>query len=84
MQAPEFARALDDLLEWTSADAPRQTAVMCAEAVWWRCHRQLIADALVARGIEVRHIVSAAAARPHTVTEFARTEGNRVTYPGLI
>ncbi len=47
---------------------------MCAEAVWWQCHRQLIADALVARGIEVRHITSAKAAAAHTLTSFARVE----------
>ena len=61
------------------------TAVMCAEAVWWQCHRQLIADALVARGIEVRHIMSATAAPPHTLTQFSRVNADlRVTYPGLI
>jgi len=81
MQTPAFASALKRLIEW-SVDAP--TAVMCAEAVWWQCHRQLIADALVARGIEVRHIMSAKAAPPHTLTSFARAEGERVTYPGLI
>jgi uncharacterized protein (DUF488 family) len=78
MQSPPFAQALDDLLRW----AARPTAIMCAEAVWWQCHRQLIADALVARGVEVRHIVSAAAPEPHRLTEFARVDGARVTYPG--
>lgn len=84
METPEFAGAVDDLIAWASAADPRPTAVMCAEAVWWRCHRQLIADALVARGIEARHIVSTGAARAHTLTEFARTDGGRVSYPGLI
>jgi uncharacterized protein (DUF488 family) len=81
MQTPAFAAALKMLMEWSSS-AP--TAIMCAEAVWWQCHRKLIADALVARGIEVRHIMSAKAAPAHALTEFARTDGERVTYPGLI
>jgi uncharacterized protein (DUF488 family) len=80
LQTPPFALALDELLAW----AGPPTAIMCAEAVWWQCHRQLIADALVARGIEVRHIVSTAAPEPHKLTDFARVAGTRVTYPGLI
>jgi uncharacterized protein (DUF488 family) len=81
MQTPAFAAALDELIEWAGG-AP--TAVMCAEAVWWQCHRQLIADALVARGIDVRHIMSEKAAALHTLTSFARLNDQRVTYPGLI
>jgi uncharacterized protein (DUF488 family) len=84
METAQFDRAVDDLLKWAGAGDPRRTAVMCAEGVWWRCHRQLIADALVAKGIEARHIVSASPAKPHAITEFARIEGTRVTYPGLI
>jgi uncharacterized protein (DUF488 family) len=60
------------------------TAIMCAEAVWWQCHRQLIADALVARGIDVRHIMSAASAPAHKLTDFARVDLARVSYPGLL
>jgi uncharacterized protein (DUF488 family) len=52
--------------------------------VWWRCHRQLISDALVARGIEVRHILSAAPPEAHKLTDFARVNGGRVSYPGLL
>jgi uncharacterized protein (DUF488 family) len=81
MQTPAFEAALDSLIEW-SADRP--TVVMCAEAVWWQCHRQLIADALVARGVDARHIMSAKPADVHTLTSFARIDGTRVTYPGLI
>ena len=81
MQTPAFSAALADLLEW-SRDAT--TAVMCAEAVWWQCHRQLIADALVARGVAVRHITSPKAAAAHTLTSFARVDGERVSYPGLV
>jgi uncharacterized protein (DUF488 family) len=80
MDTPVFQRALDELIAW----GPARTAIMCAEAVWWQCHRQLIADALVARGIEVRHIMSATSAPPHTLTAFARVDEGRVTYPGLI
>ncbi len=81
LETPAFERALDELVEWASA---RPTAVMCAEAVWWQCHRQLIADALVARGYEVRHIMGAASAPAHTLTAFARVADGRVTYPGVI
>jgi len=81
METPEFDAAVDDLMGWGS-NAP--TAVMCAEAMWWQCHRRLLADALAARGVEVRHIMSAASAPPHEITEFARIEGERVSYPGLI
>ena len=55
---------------------------MCAEAVWWRCHRSLIADALVARGEPVLHILTPERAEPHTLRDFARVENGRVTYPG--
>jgi len=63
--------------------APR-AVIMCAEAVWWRCHRQLVADALVARGVTVRHIMSRDPAVVHVLTDFARVADGRVTYPGLI
>jgi uncharacterized protein (DUF488 family) len=80
MQTEAFHAALDVLLR-TAAE--RRTAIMCAEAVPWRCHRSLVADAAMARGIEVRHITSATAANPHKLTPFAQVEGPRVTYPGL-
>jgi uncharacterized protein (DUF488 family) len=78
MQTPEFAAALTRLLELAGS---RRVAVMCAEAVPWRCHRSLIADALTARGIAVDHIMSAAKADPHTLTSFAKVNGVEVTYP---
>ena len=81
METPAFERAVDDLVAWAEA-AP--TAVMCAEAVWWQCHRQLLADALIVRTIEVRHIMAPGSAPPHELTEFARIEGARVRYPGLL
>ena len=77
MQTPAFRHALDDLVRL----ARRETvAIMCAEAVPWRCHRSLVADALVARGVEVLQIVNGKAA-PHRVTPFARVRGGEVTYP---
>jgi uncharacterized protein (DUF488 family) len=77
METPEFDRAVDGLVEW-AANGP--TAVMCAESVWWRCHRKLIADALVARGIDVRHISTKTSAPAHTLTPFARLNGTSVRY----
>jgi uncharacterized protein (DUF488 family) len=81
MQTPEFAAAIDDLLAF---GAERLVAVMCAESKWWQCHRQLIADALVVRGIEVRHIMTKKAAPPHELTSFARINGTHVVYPALM
>ena len=80
MQTPEFEENLNSSI---ALAAQEPIALMCAEAVPWRCHRSLIADALVARGIDVREIASAAAPRPHTLTAWARVEGKRVVYPGL-
>lgn len=78
MQTPEFRVNLQELID-LAADRP--TAIMCAEAVPWRCHRSLIADALVARGIPVLEILSAAKIQPHSMTPFARVDGTDVTYP---
>jgi uncharacterized protein (DUF488 family) len=77
MATPEFERALDGLLA-----APPRTAVMCAEALPWRCHRQLIADALVARGADVRHLLAPGRQQPHALHVDARVDAaGRVTYP---
>jgi uncharacterized protein (DUF488 family) len=81
MASEEFQQSLKELL--LSAEKAL-TAVMCAESQWWKCHRQLIADALVARGVEVRHIMSAGSAPVHEVTSFARVVGPEVRYPGLL
>ncbi len=78
MQTPEFGESLNHLIELAS-EAP--TAIMCAEAVPWRCHRSLIADALVARGVPVMEILSVTKAQPHALTPFAKVEGQQVTYP---
>jgi uncharacterized protein (DUF488 family) len=77
---PEFAAALDELLAWAAA-AP--TTIMCAEAVWWRCHRRIIADWAMARGAEVVHILASGKTEPATLTPFARVVDGRVVYPGL-
>jgi uncharacterized protein (DUF488 family) len=78
MQTAEFESALDRAIELAKA---RSTALMCAEAVPWRCHRSLVADALVVRGIRVLEIVSTAEPKEHALTPFARIAGTRVTYP---
>ncbi len=78
MQTDEFEAALTRAIELAAA---RPTALMCAEAVPWRCHRSLVSDALVVRGIRVLEIVSAAAPKEHALTPFARVRGTRITYP---
>jgi uncharacterized protein (DUF488 family) len=78
METPEFEKGLARLMEEAGT---RRAAVMCAEAVPWRCHRSLIGDALVARGAEVFELSSAKRAQPHRMTPFARVEGTRVSYP---
>jgi uncharacterized protein (DUF488 family) len=81
MQTAEFAAALQQLIELSRA---RPTAIMCSEAVPWRCHRSLIADALAVRGIPVEHIMTAASRKPHTLTPFAHLnsdkDGDKITY----
>ena len=61
-----------------------RTALMCAEAVWWQCHRRLLADALLVRGVPVLHILSTAAPKPHELSVFAREQRGQVIYPGLL
>ena len=81
MQTPEFAAGIEELIQLGS---DKQTAIMCAEAVPWRCHRSLVGDALMARGIPVEDIMSATRRQAHKLTPFARVEGTRVWYPGLV
>ena len=95
MQSAEFAANLAALIalateagsQTTSASAKRvfdtHVAIMCAEAVPWRCHRSLIADALTVRGFDVREIVGEAKTAPHKLTPFAKVEGTRIVYPAL-
>jgi uncharacterized protein (DUF488 family) len=75
---PEFERSLQELIRHAGG---QRAALMCAEAVPWRCHRSLIADALVVRGIPVEHILSEKRTQRHTLKPFARVEGTRITYP---
>ncbi len=80
MQTPQFARALDEAIALAGKE---QIALMCAEAVPWRCHRSLIADALLVRGIAAEDIASATRRTPHQLTPFARVDGHQITYPAL-
>jgi len=78
MQTTEFDNNLDDLIELAESE---RVAIMCAEAVPWRCHRSLIADALLAQGIEVQEITSAIRTQLHTLTPWGKVNGTQVTYP---
>jgi uncharacterized protein (DUF488 family) len=78
MATPEFVEALDALIR--RAESSR-TAILCSEALPWRCHRRLIADALVVRGWDVRDIIGPGKVEPHALTPFARVAGDRLTYP---
>src|SRR5262245_19795295 len=78
MQTPVFATALSELVRMSAAE---RLAIMCAEAIPWRCHRSLLADALTARGLLVLHIMAPDRADPHTLTPFACVENGRVIYP---
>jgi len=60
-----------------------RVAIMCAEAVPWRCHRALIAHALLVRGLAVAHMLSATRLQPHTLTPWAKVQGTHITYPAL-
>jgi uncharacterized protein (DUF488 family) len=77
MQTPAFEASLDECLELARKDT---IVLMCAESVPWRCHRSLIADALVVRAIEVCEISSPVSARPHVLTPWARVEGTHIVY----
>ena len=78
MQTSEFDKALLGLIDLAKKT---RIAIMCAEAVPWRCHRSLIADALLVRGIPVEHIMSPTNRKPHTLTPFAKVRRTHITYP---
>ena len=78
MQTSEFDAGLQRLIKLARQ---KRSALMCAEAVPWRCHRSLIADALIVRGVRVEHIMSEKRSRAHSLTSFGRVRHNRVTYP---
>ena len=74
----EFEAALDELLELSS---DRRVAIMCAEAVWWRCHRRIIADYLIERGRDVRHLMAPGRATPAKLTPGAKPDNGKIRYP---
>ena len=78
MQTPEFKEQIDNLIQLVKE---HRIALMCAEAVPWRCHRSLIGDALTVRGIRTEDIMSLTQCRLHTLTPFALVRGTNVTYP---
>ncbi len=78
MQTEEFVEGLQELLQVARKE---QLALMCAEAVPWRCHRSLSADALLVRGIPVEHIMTPKKRQVHVLTPFAKVRGTRITYP---
>jgi uncharacterized protein (DUF488 family) len=78
MQTEEFQSGLDQLLALARRE---KTAIVCAEAVPWRCHRSLIADALLVRGVSVEEILDLDHSQPHRLTPFAHVDGTKLTYP---
>jgi uncharacterized protein (DUF488 family) len=78
MQTPEFEQSLEDLILLAKQE---RLAIMCAEAVPWRCHRSLIADALLVRGIRAEDIMSPTRRQVHVLTPFAKVRGATITYP---
>jgi uncharacterized protein (DUF488 family) len=78
MQTPEFAENVEAVIALAQTT---RCALMCAESVPWRCHRSLVADALLVRGIAVEHIINPGKRRPATLTPFAKVEGTRILYP---
>ncbi len=78
MQTAEFSDNIDALVELARAS---RCVLMCAESVPWRCHRSMVADALVVRGISVEHIITGAKRKPHVLTPFAVVDGTRIAYP---
>jgi len=77
METPAFSAALDELARLARE---RLTAYMCAERLWWQCHRRLISDALAVRGMDVVHILDAQKSEPHKLTDFLRVENGRLVY----
>lgn len=79
MQTAEFGEAVKALIRTAEGD---RIVLMCAEAVPWRCHRSLVADALLVRGVRCEDIRTAAKTMPHRLTPFAKVRGMKITYPG--
>ena len=81
METDEFRAGIARLLEVARA---RPTAIMCAEAVWWRCHRSLISDYLKAKGVEVMHIMAPGKSETHPITSAARIVNGELSYRGIL
>ena len=81
MQTPEFDQSLEELIRLAKLE---RIAIMCAEAVPWRCHRSLIADALLVRGIRTEDIMSPTRRQVHVLTAFAKVQGTTITYPAEV
>jgi hypothetical protein len=81
MQTPEFEQSLDELIQLANQE---QIVLMCAEAVPWRCHRSLIADAVLVRGIRTEDILSPTRRQVHMLTPFAKVRGTTITYPAEV
>ena len=81
MQTPEFEQAIAELIRLLKE---KTTVYCCTEAVFWRCHRQLVSDALLARGYRIGHIFSATKVEEHSFTKFVQAEGTTLTYPALL
>jgi uncharacterized protein (DUF488 family) len=81
MQSATFQEALQTLIALMKE---RRTVYVCTEAVFWRCHRQLVSDALLIRGYRVGHILGASGAQAHKLTPFARVDNEHLTYPALL
>jgi len=81
MESEEFQQGIDELVELASE---KRTAIMCAESLWWRCHRSLISDFLKARGFEVIHILDEKKTETHPYTSAARIVDGRLSYAGLL
>ena len=79
MLTDEFREGVEKLLE---AARQKRTALMCAEGLFWQCHRRLVSDFLAASGVTVQHIMPGGELRPHTLTSGAVIDNGRVTYPG--
>ncbi len=81
MQTPGFEAALNQLIELLKET---RTVYCCTEAVFWRCHRQLVSDALLVRGYRIWHIFGASKLEEHKLTKFVKADGTRLTYPSLL
>ncbi len=81
METNEFRQGVERLLDLA---AKQRLAIMCSEAVWWRCHRSLISDYLKVKGIDVRHIMSIGKAEPHPLTSAARIVNGELSYRGIL